>query len=207
MKKTVFLTGATGNMGRAGFKELYDRKDRFNIRILARRSRKNEKLLKPYLSDPSVEIVWGDLTHYDDVLAGVTGADYVLHVGGMVSPKADFYPEKTLKVNVAAAKNIAAAVLAQPDQDRIKVVYIGSVAQCGDRMPPMHWGRAGDPAYASAFDMYAVSKCEAERIIMDSGISKWVSLRQTGILYPGIFMQISPTMFHVPVRGVLEWPR
>lgn len=205
MKKTVFLTGATGNMGRAGFKELYARKDRFNIRILARRSRKNEKLLKPYFADPAVEIIWGDLSHYDDVLAGVTGADYVLHVGGMVSPKADFYPEKTLKVNVSAAKNIADAVLAQPDQDKVKVVYIGSVAQCGDRMPPVHWGCAGDPAYASAFDMYAVSKCEAERIIIDSGIKRWVSLRQTGILYPGIFMQISPTMFHVPVGGVLEW--
>lgn len=24
-----------------------------------------------------------------------------------------------------------------------KVVYIGSVAQCGDRMPPLHWGEAG----------------------------------------------------------------
>lgn len=205
MKKTVFLTGATGNMGWAGFKELYARKDRFNIRILARRSRKNEKLLAPYLSDPAVEIVWGDLTCYEDVLAGVTGADIVLHVGGMVSPKADYYPEKTLKVNVTAAENIAAAVLARPENEKIKVVYIGSVAQCGDRMPPVHWGCAGDPAYASAFDMYAVSKCEAERVIIDSGISRWVSLRQTGILYPGIFRQISPTFFHVPVKGVLEW--
>ena len=205
MKKTVFLTGATGNMGWAGFQELYARKEKFKIRILARRSRKNEKMLTPYLSDPAVEIVWGDLTRYDDVLAGVAGADYVLHVGGMVSPKADSYPEKTLKVNVSAARNIADAVLAQPDRDKVKVVYIGSVAQCGDRMPPFHWGCAGDPAYASAFDMYAVSKCEAERIIADSGIRHWVSLRQSGILYPGIFMQISPTLFHVPVKGVLEW--
>ena len=32
-KKTVFLTGATGNMGWAGFKELHARKDRFDIRL------------------------------------------------------------------------------------------------------------------------------------------------------------------------------
>lgn len=205
MKKTVFLTGATGNMGWAGFQELLKKRDRFRVRILARRSAKNEKLLKPYLHDEDVEIVWGDLTVYDDVLAGVTGADFVLHVGGMVSPKADYYPEQTRKVNVTAAENIVRAVLAQPDHSSVKVVYIGSVAQCGDRMPPVHWGCAGDPVYASAYDMYAVSKCEAEKLIADSGLEHWVSLRQTGILYPGIFTQINPVMFHVPIRGVLEW--
>lgn len=205
MKKTVFLTGATGNMGWAGFQELYKKKDRFRIRILARRSPKNQKLLKKYLNDPDVDIIWGDLMVYEDVLAGVSGSDYVLHVGGMVSPAADYFPAKTLKVNVTAAENIARAVLAQPDHGRIKVVYIGSVAQCGDRLSPIHWGRSGDPVYPSAFDSYAVSKCMAEKAIVDSGIENWVSLRQTGILYPGIFRQINPVALHVPIKGVLEW--
>ncbi len=102
-KKTVFLTGGTGNMGWAGFQELYKRKDRFDLRLLARDSRKNRKMLKAYLADPSVTVIWGDLTDYEDVLKGVTGSDYVLHVGGMVSPAADYFPEKTLKVNVSAA--------------------------------------------------------------------------------------------------------
>ena len=190
MKKTVFLTGATGNMGWAGFQELYKKKDRFRIRILARRSPKNQKLLKKYLNDPDVDIIWGDL---------------MVHVGGMVSPAADYFPEKTLKVNVTAAENIARAVLAQPDHGRINVVYIGSVAQCGDRLSPIHWGRSGDPVYPSAFDSYAVSKCMAEKAIVDSGIENWVSLRQTGILYPGIFRQINPVALHVPIKGVLEW--
>ena len=113
MKKVVFLTGATGNMGWAGFQELYRKKDRFRIRVLARHSKKNIRLLERYMDDPDVEIVWGDLTVYEDVLAGVAGADYVLHVGGMVSPKADYYPEKTLKVNVTAAENVVRAVKAQ----------------------------------------------------------------------------------------------
>ena len=205
MKKTVFLTGATGNMGWAGFMELYRKKDRFNIRLLARPSRKNRKKLAPYSSDPSVTVVWGDLTDYDSVLEGVTGADYVLHVGGMVSPSADYFPEKTLRTNVTAAENIVMAVLAQPVKDNIRVVYIGSVAQCGDRMPPLHWGETGEPVYASRYDKYSVSKCIAEKIIADSGLKWWVSLRQTGILYPGIFRQINPTALHVPIKGVLEW--
>ena len=88
-RKTVFLTGGTGNMGWAGFQELYARKDRFNIRLLARDSKKNHKLLDRYADDPAVTVVWGDLTRYEDVLEGVKGSDYVLHVGGMVSPAAD----------------------------------------------------------------------------------------------------------------------
>ena len=110
-------------MGWAGFQELYSRKERFNIRILVRDSKKNRKKLAGYLCDPAVTVIWGDLTRYEDVLAGVTGSDYVLHVGGMVSPAADYFPEKTLAVNVTSAENVVKAVLVQPNKDKIKVVY------------------------------------------------------------------------------------
>lgn len=205
MKQTVFLTGATGNMGWAGFQELYARKDRFNIRLLARDSKKNRKMLKRYLGDPAVTVVWGDLTCYEDVLAGVSGSDCVLHVGGMVSPAADYFPEKTLRVNVSAAENVVKAVLAQPNKDDIRVVYIGSVAQYGDRNPPRHWGGVDEPQVPAKFDMYALSKIRSEEIFAKAGLKRWVSLRQSGILYPGILKVVNPTAFHVPVGGVLEW--
>ena len=204
-KTTVFLTGATGNMGWAGFQELYKRKDRFDIRILARKSKKNQKMLSGYTNDPAVNIVWGDLTCYKDVLAGVTGSDIVLHVGGMVSPAADYYPEKTLRTNVSAARNVVDAVLAQPNVSDMKVVYIGSVAQYGDRNPPRHWGDVNEPQTPAKYDMYALSKIRAEEIFANAGLRRWVSLRQSGILYPGILKVLNPTAFHVPVGGVLEW--
>ena len=204
-KKTVFLTGGTGNMGWAGFQELYARRERFNIRLLARDSKKNRKLLNPYAGDPSVTVIWGDLMRYEDVLAGVSGADYVLHVGGMVSPAADYYPEKTLKVNVTAAENVVRAVLAQPTKEDMKVVYIGSVAQYGDRNPPYHWGSSEDPQQPALFDMYALSKIQSEGVFAKAGLRNWVSLRQSGILYPGILSVVNPTAFHVPMGGVLEW--
>ena len=205
MKKTVFLTGATGNMGWAGFQELYARKERFNIRILARDSRKNRRKLAKYVDDPAVSVVWGDLTRYEDVLAGVTGADYVLHVGGMVSPAADYFPEKTLNVNVTAAENVVKAVLAQPHKEEMRVVYIGSVAQYGDRNPPHHWGGVDEPQTPAKYDMYALSKIMAEQVFAKAGLKRWVSLRQSGILYPGILKVVNPTAFHVPIGGVLEW--
>ena len=206
MKTTVFLTGATGTMGYAGMMEILRRPDQYDLRILARPSKKNKELLAPLTANHSpLTVIWGDLTKYEDVLRGVTGADIVLHVGGMVSPQADYRPKATLRTNITAAENITRAVLAQPEEKQPKVVYIGSVAQMGDRREPLHWGRAGDPICVSAYDHYGLTKALAERIITDSGIRQWASLRQSGILYPAILKNYDPIMFHVPVRGVLEW--
>lgn len=203
MKKRVFITGATGTMGWAGLQELLQRLDRFDITVLARPSKKNKEKLAPYAD--RIRIVWGDLTKYEDVLEATKDADYVLHVGGMVSPAADYFPNKTRRVNVLAAENVAKAVLAQPNADSIKVCYIGSVAQTSDRNEPIHWGRTGDPICISVYDHYAISKTIAERTIVESGIRNWVCLRQSGILYPEILKNYDPIMFHVPLRGVLEW--
>ena len=76
----------------------------------------------------------------------------------MVSPSADYYPTKTIQTNTTAAKNIVDAVKAQPNKDDIKVVYIGTVAQTGDRNAPIHWARTGDPIKISIYDHYAISK-------------------------------------------------
>lgn len=75
---------------------------------------KNREKFKFYANDPSVKLVWGDLTNYEDVLACVTGADYILHVGGMVSPAADYFPKRTMKTNIGAIENIIRAIKAQP---------------------------------------------------------------------------------------------
>lgn len=39
---------------------------------------------------------------YETILKCVTGADYVLHIGAMVSPAADKYPEETLYTNIGS---------------------------------------------------------------------------------------------------------
>ena len=182
-KTTVFLTGATGTMGYAGMTEILRYPDKYDeLRILARPSQKNKDLLIPLMNQhPMLRVIWGDLTKYEDVLKGVTGAHIVLHVGGMVSPQADYRPKATLRTNITAAENVTKAVLAQPENKQPKVVYVGSVAQMGDRREPLHWGRAGDPICVSAYDHYGITKALAERIITDSGIKTWVSLRQSGI--------------------------
>lgn len=204
-KKTVFLTGGTGVMGFATLKEIAKDLEDIHLKVLARKSDKNEKLLAPYMNNANIEIIWGDFLDYDTVYNGIKGCNYVLHIGGLVSPLADRSPYLTHKINVGSAEVITKAILAQPNADDIKVVYIGSVAETGDRNYPIHWGRIGDPIKVSMFDHYGVSKVLAERVFVESGIKNWVVFRQSGILHSGLVEHMEPIMFDVPLNGVLEW--
>lgn len=79
-------------------------------------SAKNKAFMSRYEHDAALEIVWGDLCCYDDILRCVTGADYVLHVGAFVSPEADKLPQRSLEVNLGSTMNIIRAIKAQPRQ-------------------------------------------------------------------------------------------
>lgn len=201
--KNVLLTGATGVMGFAALREFMKHTDAIRLTILARDSSKNRALLAPYLD--RINVVWGDLMRYEDVEQATRGADYVLHVGGMVSPKCDPYPNRTRHTNVTAAQNVVRAIQAQPNRDDIRLCYIGSVAQTSDHQAPLHFGRTGDPIHISVYDHYGISKVIGERIVAESGLRRWVSLRQSGIMHPGILNNFDPIMFHVTLRGVIEW--
>lgn len=202
--KKIFLTGATGVMGGEGLKELFaSTQNKYDVTVLARNSKKNHKKLQKYISK-GLNVIWGDLLEMDKIKEGVKDADIVLHVGGMVSPLADWYPQKTIDVNVGAMKNIIEA--AKELNPKAKIVYIGSVAQYGNYEVPYHWGECSDLLSPAKFDAYAYSKVEAEKLLANSGLRYWVSLRQTGILHWGLLMKASdPIAFHVPIRGVLEW--
>ena len=144
-KATVFLTGGTGVMGQAVVQELSHHLDKINLRLLIH-ERKIPAVVSTVINKnrTTVETINGDLRDYNTILKCVTGADYVLHVGGMVSPYADPFPYETLDVNINGIKNICKAVLSQKNKDSIKVVYIGSVAETGGRNYPLHFGRTGE---------------------------------------------------------------
>lgn len=207
-KTNIFLTGATGVMGTATLNELMKYPDNYEVTVLARDSKRNRKKLDSY-QKMGVKVVWGDLLDEESLSRGIETADIVLHIGGMVSPMAEYYPEKTLKVNVGSMRLIARIAKKiegeQPDRT-IKVVYIGSVSQYGSKLPPDHWGKTGDLLKSAKMDAYAVSKILAERELVEAGLKKWVSIRQTAILHPGLLKNANnPVTFHVPVNGVLEW--
>ncbi len=200
-RKRVFLTGATGTMGGSALKHLLER-GTCDIVTLVRPSEKNKEAMQAVAGEDALEIVWGDLTEYTDVLRCVTGADIVLHPAAFIAPAADHAPETAWKINVGSAEHIVRAIKAQPDPDTVRLLNIGTVAETGDRLPPIHVGRTGDPLKPSIFDMYACSKIAAERIVAESGLKYWASCRQTYIATANLIQD--PIMFHQPINTCIE---
>lgn len=145
------------------------------------------------------------MTDYETVLKCVTGADYVLHIGAMVSPMSDKEPEKTLYTNIGSTLNFIKAIKAQPDPDKVHYAIVTSVAMLGGRTEPIHWGRVGDPINPSIFDYYGMSKVFSELALFESGLKHWVSIRQTGQHPTNEAGAEEPIAFHQPVNNVLEW--
>ncbi len=203
-QKVIAVTGATGIMGQETLKQLISRSDRFRVRAFARPSEVNKAKMKKYAA-PNFEVVWGDLGNYDDLKRLVDGADYVLHIGAMVSPAADKYPEKTMYTNIGSTLGIIKAIKEQPDPDRVHLVYVGTVAETGARTYPIHWGRIGDPINPSAYDYYALSKVFSELAVYESGLKYWASIRQTAQYPSAEGSGEEPIIFHQPVNNVLEW--
>jgi len=204
-KQRVLLTGASGAMGFAGLNELLKDTNIQDIVILVRPSDKNKKTFRLYEGREGLTIYWGDLTNYDDVYKSIEGVDIILHVAAFVSPAADNNPEMAMKINYGSAKNLVKSIEEQGRKEHIKFVNIGTIAETGDRMPPIHWGRIGDSIKPSVYDYYAVSKIAAERLVIESGIKNWVSLRQTGILGNKMMEIEDPIQFHNCYDNVLEY--
>jgi len=205
-RKTVFLTGATGNMGREAVKRIAAESGRLRLKVLVRQEERDHPVVRDIKRRGLAEIVWGDLTDAASIREGVKGADIVLHVGGLVSPLADRLPKDVVTaVNVGGARNIVEAIHAVGDPRTTRLVYIGTVAETGSRNAPIHWGRTGDPIKISTYDHYAVTKAQAEAIVAGSGIDHWVSLRQSGMAHYQMRDIVDPIIFHNPFNGVFEW--
>ena len=204
-KQRVFLTGATGTMGYSGMMELLKDQSEMHLVILVRPSKKNKAMLASFEGKTNLEIIWGDLTSYQDVLTCVKNCNIVLHVGAFVSPEADYHPKRAMEINYGSTVNVVRAIKELKQENVTKLVYIGTVAQTGDRMPPIHWGRVGDPIKPSVYDYYAVSKIAAERVVIESELPYWVSLRQTGIIGPAMSEIDDAIMFHNCLNNVLEY--
>ena len=205
-RPVVFMTGAGGGMGYESFKAMLPDLGRlYDLVILVRDSDKNRKLFERYIGKPGILVKFGDLLNKEDVFDCVKRSDLCLHIAAFVSPQADYYPKKAMENNYGSTRNIIEAIYSAGKAESYKFVYIGTGAETGDRMPPIHWGRVGDPIKPSMYDYYAVSKVAAERYVIESGLNYWVSLRQTGIIGPAMAKIRDAIQFHNCIDNVLEY--
>ncbi|SDH82587.1 Nucleoside-diphosphate-sugar epimerase [Pseudobutyrivibrio sp. 49] len=203
--KKVLLTGAAGGMGYESLRQMAEDGCDYEIVVCDLPNDKSKERLREFEGNKRVTIMLGDLTNYRFVVEAVRGCDLIIHIAAFVSPTADYFPKKAMEVNYGSTKNFVNALYELGQQDATKYVSIGTVAETGDRMPPIHWGRVGDPIKPSMYDYYAVSKVAAERLVVESGLKYWVSLRQTGIMGTAMAKIRDSIQFHNCLDNVLEY--
>jgi len=192
-------------MGGEAFKELLRRRGQYDIVLLLLPSKAERRAFSHYEGQPGIAIVWGDLCNPTDVQEAVSGVDYVLHPAALIPPAADHNPPLSERVNYSGTVNLIEAIKSEPDgANHIRLVYISSIAIYGDRLPPVHMARVGDPLKPSVGDFYATTKMAAERAVIESGLRYWASLRQTYIGTPNALALMDPILFHQPVNTPIE---
>ena len=208
--KVIALTGADGAMGGEVLAHLLDSKNNYQLRLFIYNQVKKERpFFKSLLKKGKgrITLIKGDLSNYRDVENLIFGADYVIHCGAVIPPKADHNPQNTYNTNYLGTKNIVDAIKASGRQDKIKLVHISTVAVYGNRDYHHPWARMGDPVISSAYDYYSAAKIMGERYVLDSGLTNWVVLRQSAV-YHKYFLANNMNdglMFHTCWNAPFEW--
>ena len=138
-----------------------------------------------------IDIVKGDITDADGVRAAVDGADAVLHLAAILPPNSERDRELTFRVNVGGTQNIIDAK--EQVNPNARLVFTSSISTYGDTSadePPVRVGHS-----QSAIDIYADSKIEGEKLILESSLSNTVSLRIAGISVPAFLEPPTPWPF------------
>lgn len=197
MKKTILLTGASGNVGREILKQLLVKKEVYDIIVFDLKTVKSRKLFSKYEGD--IQIVYGDLTKPEDLLDIPDKPDIVLHLGAMIPPAAYKNKELTYKINAEGTKNLLDYL--EKVAPKAFFVYSSSVAVYGDRLENPQI-KVGDPLTPSKGDFYAESKIDAEKFIKESKLDYSI-FRLSAIMGVGNH-KMSGIMFHMPLATRME---
>ena len=204
----VALTGTSGAMGGEVLLSLLQSEKNFQVRCILWEKEKRipafvKKTLKKYAD--RVYAFKGDISRYEDCVRLLDGADYAINCASIIPPKSDHDPDGTYHSNYIGTKNMVDAIVASGRD--IAYVHISTVALYGNRDYPHMWGRVGDPLIPSDYDVYSNYKLKAEKYVLESGIKRFVSLRQTAVLHKYMIKNnlSDGLMFHTTWNGPLEW--
>lgn len=203
----VAMTGVSGHMGAEALAQALSLACAERVRILLTPRKRNAafagELQKKY--GRRLEIVFGDLGDAAVCRTLVEGADYVVHMAGVIPPRSDADPKASERCNDRGTRALTDAVLAMPRQ--AKYVCISTIALYGCRNEKHPFARVGDPLIISPFDAYSLHKLRAERYVLEAGLEQFVILRQTAMLHEKMLESnmSDGLMFHTCLNSPLEW--
>lgn len=203
----VAITGGAGNMGKEAVRQVLELGKVRTLRLLFTPKKKNDRIARDLIKryGDRVEIIRGDLSDRETCDRFVAGQDYVVHMAAAIPPLSDNDAERSRQSNLVGTLNLTEAL--KTEAPSAKFIHVSTVAVYGHRTAAHPWGRVGDPLMPSVFDSYAKHKMIAERAVLESGLSHWVVLRQTGMLHERMLTDnISDgLMFHTPFNAPIEW--
>ena len=196
----ILITGAFGNIGQSTLEELLRRGHK--VRSFDLQTKRNKRIAQRYGN--SIEIVWGDLRNYEEVVRAVEGQEVIVHLAfiipklSAVGIESEEQPDLAYQVNVEGTRNLIMAMKAQPRPPRL--IFPSSVhvyGQTQDQPPPR---RVDDPV--NPVEHYSRHKVLCEQMIKESGL-EWVIMR-FGAALP-IDIRLDPGMFDVPLDNRIEF--
>jgi len=195
-KKNILITGVTGAVGSELLRKLYKNTDGFCTTVLVRKSWKNKRFLKKF---QGLNVVYGDLRNYNEIVAACSGQDYAIHLAAVIPPRAEYFPTEAEKVNVGGTKNLVRAL--EEHSPNVFLIYSSSVAIYGDRLNTPDIA-ATDIPKSCPWDAYSQTKIAAEKIIRNSNLN-WSIYRLSAIMGIGNH-KVSKIMFHMPLETTME---
>lgn len=108
-KKTVLVTGGTGSFGHTVTRQLLERDDIDEIRILSRDEAKQDQM-RHDVADDRLRFYVGDVREYTSVERAMRSVDFVFHAAALKQvPSCEFFPMEAVRTNVVGSENLVRA--------------------------------------------------------------------------------------------------
>lgn len=198
----ILLTGPSGSIGIQTLRSLLDIYKEHEIILLDTKSELTTKTLEPFKE--SATLYYGDLRDPSTLEEPTKNIDFAIHLAAIIPPLADQNTQLAHEVNVNGTKNLLDQL--KKNSSSVFFMYASSVSVYGDRL--LSDGiKIGDELKPSVGDYYAVTKIEAESLVINSGLD-YTIFRLSGVMGPRPGedpSKIEPLMFHMPLDTKYEF--
>lgn len=195
IRKRILLTGASGTIGCEVLKQLYIKRDKFDITVIDLKSKRSVKMFSQFKN--GINIVFGDISKEEDLVKVCSGKDCMIHLAAIIPPLAEEKPELSYMVNVLGTKYLVRCL--EKYSPGCFLLFSSSISVYGDRLDNP-FIKLSDPLKPNDKDEYARTKLAAEHIIQNSKLD-WSIFRLTAVMGGH---KMSKLMFHQPLSTSLE---